>query len=94
MPSRTIARSQKNNKKKKKHKNNLQDVQIDVKHIKKIFKRKFINKIARASGLIQRTRKLEAFDFFIINIWGTKRFKTNINGNHRKYIQEYFKGCY
>ncbi len=64
MPKKTVTRVQEINKRKTNHKNDLPKVQVDIVKMKKVFKRKAINKLAQASGFIQRKRKLEAFDFF------------------------------
>lgn len=52
------------------------EIKIDVKTVKKFFKKGKIRKIAKKSGFIQRNRKLDAFEFFITMTFGSLKSAT------------------
>lgn len=63
MPNKTIAQAKEINKRKIIEQVN-NDIEIDTKAVKNMFKKKEICGIAKESNFIQRERKLNAYDFF------------------------------
>jgi hypothetical protein len=66
MPKAKIARSQKANKPKVSG-----QIQLEVKMIKDMFKKKEIHRIAKETQFVQRQRKLDAYEFFLSLSFGT-----------------------
>ena len=52
---------------------------IDGKSIKKMLNKKIINHIAKATGFIQRQRKLDVYEFFFFNLRVVKRRHLEFN---------------
>ena len=79
MPKEKIAKESRNSKKKvllKNKKNKLQEININVKKIKELFKKRIINKVAKETGFLKRKRKLHAYDFFLALTFGALKGST------------------